>query len=103
MGPHPRKRDILSSDLSATAFIGEPTKSFFERFPPAPVDRVMSGHELRDKLRQLPELDETGGRVVPEITFRLATEADEVRIVDGEKPEISRPDHAAREVPQNPH
>jgi hypothetical protein len=78
----------------------KPTKGFFEGLPLAPVDGVMSGHELREKLRQLPELDETSGRIVPKIAFRLAAEGDEVRIVGGEKPEISRPDHAAREVPQ---
>jgi hypothetical protein len=48
----------------------------------------------------LPELDETGGRIVAEIAFRLASEGDEVGIMGGEKPESSRPDHAAREVPQ---
>ena len=80
-------------------FIGEPTKGFFESFPLALVDGVMSGHELSDKLRQLSQLDETGGRIVPEIAFRLTTERDKVRVVGGKKTKICRPDHAAREVP----
>jgi hypothetical protein len=51
----------------------------------------------------LSELDETGGRIVPEITFRLTTEGDEVGIVGGRKAKFAVRIMPLAKCPKNAH
>jgi len=60
-------RCLLRND----AFIRQPAQRFLEGFPLTPVERVVGSDQLRQKLGELPQFDDGGGRVLAEIPLRL--------------------------------
>ncbi|MDX2008895.1 MAG: hypothetical protein SFW67_01820 [Myxococcaceae bacterium] len=46
------------------------------------------GRELRQRLGELPQLDDRGDRIVREVALRERAERDQQRVVDGEKLEV---------------